>query len=616
MGCVAAAGKLLDCRPKDLAFFSDLATVRHPSEVSMAWTARLIVFLSLLMLVGCYDSRRSGGNSDDDDTGANDDDAGANDDDAGADDDDTVGPSDLDQDTISDLDEGIDDQDGDGTPNQQDTDSDGDGIRDAVEAGDDDPSTPPVDSDGDGTPDFLDLDSDNDGIPDEDEVGPDPTNPVDSDGDGYPDFQDEDSDNDGTPDGEEVAGGTDPNSDDSDGDGFSDLVETLAGTDPNDSSDYITGFYAELNPRTTTTLQVPFTPQIEQADVLFMLDTTGSMFATINNMKSSFSSVVSTVLIPDIAFGVATFDDYAVDPYGVPGTDLPFELIQQITTDTAAVQTALDSINLHDGGDQSESSMEALYQAATGAGHDLTCNGSYDADTDVRPFAASSGDAFGGSVSGANNSSTPGAGTLGGVGFRTGSVPIIAYATDTTMRDPDSGDPAPGSCLTPAGESDVVSALNTINAKLIGVDIPFLPILPFPIPGLLPSPRPQMEALATQTGSQADLTGNGIPDPLVFTGSGGSTVTNIIAGIAGLAGDGLFDLTLEVDDDPYDFVTSVSPSVVANAPIGVEVVFDLTLYPDVAPGSSDQVFVFDMSVIGDGITTLATWQLVILVRAG
>jgi len=33
-------------------------------------------------------------------------------------------------------------------------------------------------------------------------------------------------------------------------------------------------------------------------------------------------------------------------------------------------------------------------------------------------------------------------------------------------------------------------------------------------------------------------------------------------------------------------------------------------------GSSDQVFIFDMSVIGDGITTLATWQLVILVHAG
>jgi hypothetical protein len=580
-------------------------------EARMAWTARLIVLLSLLMLVGCYDSRRSGSGSGDDDTGSDDDDTGSDDDDTGSDDDDAVGPSDLDQDTISDLDEGTGDQDGDGTPNQQDTDSDGDGIRDAVEAGDDDPSTPPIDSDGDGTPDFLDLDSDNDGIPDEDEVGPDPTNPVDSDGDGFPDFQDEDSDNDGTPDGEEVAGGTDPNSDDSDGDGFSDLVETLAGTDPNDANDYITGFYAELNPRTTTTLQVPFTPQIEQADVLFMLDTTGSMILALNSMKSNFSTVVSTVAIPNIAFGVATFDDYADGTHGSPTSDLPYQLVQQITTDTAAVQTALNSISLHDGLDEPESSMEALYQAATGVGHDLTCNGSYDADTDVRPFIASAADPFSGSTSGSYSSSTPGGGTIGGVGFRPGSVPIIAYATDATMRDPDNGDTVPSSCPAAPGSSDVVSALNAISAKLIAVETPFISIPLFPS-----SVLSQMEDLATQTGSEADLNGDGNPDPLVFTGSGSSAVNNIISGIAGLAGDGLFDLTLEVDDDPYDFVTAISPSIVSNAPIGVEVVFDLTLYPDVAPGSSDQVFIFDMSVIGDGITTLATWQLVILVRAG
>jgi hypothetical protein len=580
----------------------------------MPWITRLTICLLLVGLTGCNDGRRGGGSSDDDDAGLDDDDTTSDDDD------DAAASSDLDQDTISDLDEGTDDTDGDGTPNQEDTDSDGDGISDAVEAGDDDPATPPVDSDGDGVPDFLDLDSDGDGIPDEDEVGDDPANPVDSDGDGQPDFQDEDSDNDGTPDGEEIEDGTDPNSDDSDGDGFTDLVETLAGTDPNDPNDYITGFYAELNPRTTTTIQVPFTPQIEQADVLFMLDTTCSMALALNSMKSNFSSVVSTVSIPNIAFGVAVFDDYADGTHGSPTAalgsrgDLPYELVQQITTDTAAVQTALNSVSLHDGLDEPESSMEALYQAATGVGHDLTCDGVFDATTDVPPFIADAADAFGGSVPGTYSASTPGGDSIGGVGFRAGSVPIIAYATDATMRDPENGDTAPASCPAPAGGSDVVSALNAIGAKLIGVETPFLP-LPFPLPGL-GGPVGQMQSLATQTGSEADLDGNGSPDPLVFSGSGSSTVTNIISGIAGLAGDGLFDLTLEVDDEPYDFVTDISPAVVLNAPIGVEVVFDLTLYPDVPIGSSDQVFIFDMSVIGDGITTLATWQLVILVKAG
>jgi hypothetical protein len=612
---------------------------------------RSIPLLALLILtMGCYGvlgpspNRRGDdddasaddddASDDDDDASADDDDASGDDDDASNDDDDVSDPDDYDGDTISNEDDGTGDADGDGIPNEQDTDSDGDGIPDEVEAGDHDPATPPQDSDGDGIPDFLDTDSDNDGIPDseegaddpdgdgipsyqdldsdgdglldEDEVGDDPENPVDSDGDGIPDFLDTDSDNDGIPDGEDL----DPANNDADGDGFSDLAETLAGTDPNDPNDFITGFYVELTPRASTTIQVPFTPEIEQADVLFVLDTTCSMALTLADMASNFSDVISTVSIPNIAWGVATFDDYADGTFGDPGTDLPFQLVQQITTDTAAVQSALDGVTLHNGNDAPESSMEALYQAATGVGHDLTCNG-YTALTDVPPFIAGSGDAFGGSATGTYDSSTAGGGTIGGVGFRTGSVPIIAYTTDNSMRDPDNGYPVPPSaCGSPAGESAVAAALNAIGAKLIAVEAAFFP---FPLPG---GPTSQMEDLAALTGSEADLDGDGNPDPLVFFGSGGATVANIIAGIGGLAGGGVFDLTLEVDDDPYDFVTNISPSVVLDAPVGVEVIFDLTLYPDVPVGSSDQVFIFDMSVIGDGITTLATWQLVILVTAG
>ena len=64
--------------------------------------------------------------------------------------------SDADGDTICDRHEGMGDLDGDGIPNHLDTDSDGDQRPDAIEAGDADPSTPPLDSDGDGVPDFLD----------------------------------------------------------------------------------------------------------------------------------------------------------------------------------------------------------------------------------------------------------------------------------------------------------------------------------------------------------------------------------------------------------------------------------------------------------------------------
>ena len=148
------------------------------------------------------------------------------------------------------------DSDGDGTPDYRDTDSDNDGIDDVVEGavdtdgdnipdyvdvgdtgdsdGDGIPDTVecPVypgctDTDGDGKPDYLDIDADNDGIGDAVEAGVDPTAPIDTDGDGTPDYQDTDSDEDGADD--NVEGLTD-----NDGDGIPDYVDaSSAGPAPN-----------------------------------------------------------------------------------------------------------------------------------------------------------------------------------------------------------------------------------------------------------------------------------------------------------------------------------------------------------------------------------------------
>src|SRR5687767_2711922 len=68
---------------------------------------------------------------------------------------------DSDADTIPDIVEGWQaerDTDGDGQRDWDDTDSDADGISDAIEAGDDDLLSAPVDSDGDGTHDYRDED--------------------------------------------------------------------------------------------------------------------------------------------------------------------------------------------------------------------------------------------------------------------------------------------------------------------------------------------------------------------------------------------------------------------------------------------------------------------------
>ncbi|MBN1874474.1 MAG: right-handed parallel beta-helix repeat-containing protein [Anaerolineae bacterium] len=113
---------------------------------------------------------------------------------------------DSDGDGILDATEGMGDTDGDGIPDWIDPadgsdttaggDSDGDGISDEEEAGDN--PKYPADTDGDGIPDYLDTDSDNDGISDAIEGS------GDTDGDGVPDYLDTDSDNDGIEDWEEA----------------------------------------------------------------------------------------------------------------------------------------------------------------------------------------------------------------------------------------------------------------------------------------------------------------------------------------------------------------------------------------------------------------------------
>ena len=533
--------------------------------------------------------------------------------------------TDSDDNGIPDAQEGFEDIDGDGIPNSADHDDDGDGIPDTTEVGnpgapndtdldgvpdyqDEDSDGDGVDDifegsgdpDGDGIPSFLDSDSDNDGIEDKDEIGPDPTNPVDSDGDGYYDFEDADSDNDGLRDDVELAMGTSHTNRDSDGDGFTDLAEDVAGTDPLDHGSLIEGFYVELAAREEHTIAVPFTPEILQADVLFVLDATCSMGGVLSTMASNFSQVVTGISIPDVNFGVAEFEDYA---YGDMGTsswgDKPFALKQQITSNLGNVQAQLSALSTKNGSDNPESSMEALYQAATGEGFDQDCNNSYNASTDVPPFISQSGDAFAGAVGGSNVPSTPGTGTLGGAGFRDGSVPILVYTTDNYMRDPGNGYLGPPSCSNPATSADVASAVNAIGGQLIGV-------------GTNSTPIPQMNALAYDTDSLVDMDGDGSPEPLVFEGTSSSTVTNVLAGIEAIAGGSEFDLKLDVNQAPYSFVSNIDPAWHNNVVVGTEVTFDLTIVPAVAPEPSDQVFLFPMQVLTDGGAVLADWDLVLV----
>jgi hypothetical protein len=526
--------------------------------------------------------------------------------------------TDADCDSILDTDEqGEDspDSDGDGEPDHTDTDSDGDGIGDVFEAGDDDPDTPPIDTDGDGIPDYLDTDSDGDGFLDSDESGVDTTTdePRDTDGDGIYDFADTDSDGDSLSDADEVGvHGTDPYDSDSDGDGFSDGGEIEAGTSPTDEESVIDGIYVEVPSRSTTTEDFEFETNIQMGDVAFLLDTTGSMSGTADAMGSEFGAIVSELspILPDAQYGFATYDDYAYSPYGSLGEDKPFILRQQITDDISAVQSKLSSIDMHFGADGPESSMEALYQGATGNGYDQSCSGMYDGTTDVLPFLATSGDPFGGTAGESFSATSPGGGEIGGFGFRNYALPILIYATDNELRDADAGYGTPGGCPLDAGQSDVVDAINSMGGYTIGIMTS----------SWSSTAITQMNSLASATGSTADTDGDGIADDLlVFTWTGSdaafrNTVTNAVADL--LDSINFSKVSLEVEGDEWGFVTHIDPPYYEDVDptAGIDVLdFTLHFMGTIPAMADDALYGFTLNVIADETVLLDTLDIIVVV---
>ena len=164
-------------------------------------------------------------------------------------------PTDTDKDGI--IDALDDDDDNDSLPtseeialgtNPRNADTDDDAISDADEINKDKLGTDP-----------LNADSDNDGISDGTEVGSNPSEPMDTDKDGIIDALDEDDDNDGVPTAIEAKTNSDPLSQDSDGDGISDGEEIGDNHEqPKDSDgDGIPDLIDAADPTDTKSAQTP-----------------------------------------------------------------------------------------------------------------------------------------------------------------------------------------------------------------------------------------------------------------------------------------------------------------------------------------------------------------------
>jgi hypothetical protein len=285
------------------------------------------------------------------------------------------------------------------------------------------------------------------------------------------------------------------------------------------------------------------------------------------------------------------------------------------------MQTVLSAIVTHNGADGQESSVEADYQAASGAGYDQDCDGNYDSSTDVYPFIASSSDPFGGGGGEFYDPSLADAGTRGGFGFREYSLPIIVHVCDTYFRDPESSSPylaaVPGGCPIDAGRSDFVAAFADLNAYFAGIDASGGG------PKSSYGPYNDMILSAQLTNSYADLDGDGdADDELVAVadqsamGYDTALTEFVVTAVDQLVQSIRFtSVELNIEGDEYGFVTDIDPDAYTDIDpnAGTELDFTLTFRGVVAATTEDQLYRLTLNVIGDGTTLLDSQDIIVLV---
>lgn len=574
---------------------------------------------------------------------------------------------DTDLDGIGDCVETSVDVDGDGVGNCEDDDSDGDGIPDIVEGGGDtdgdgradfldldsdddnilDQFEGTDDTDEDGVPNFRDLDSDADGWPDAAEYGHAPgadLPAVDRDGDREPDFLDLDSDGDGLADSEErgCPVSTDRTVWDTDDDGYNDLVEVAFGAnacDPDDDISALVDFYFELpyaGPMQDDVLE--FSTNVQHGDVVFNMDTTGSMGEEIVRLRNTLVGTIIPQLgsrLDNVAYGVTSFDDFPCDGFGSRG-DTPFILHQRVTLSRGDAADAVAGLSTQSGGDFPESGFEALYQIATGEGR-TGCS-----STRVPAF-----DVADGYVAGVAD------GWVGGVGFREGALPMVVQITDAPAHARGEDGYNHG-----AGREQTYEALGAIGARVIGVasgsDARYDTLdMARRTGAVVPSCAWDGECGANQCctgiGGDGRAAEAGDTCPLVFdiASNGSGLDTSIVAGIDALINFAPVDVSIVLRSDPETpevdttcFLKAVRPDssvsrdgACATTPTPTDFNRDGEMdgFSNVTPGTQllfqveaendtcvrgtrqPQVFLAYIDVVADGVSVLDTQLVTILV---
>jgi hypothetical protein len=121
------------------------------------------------------------------------------------------------------------------------------------------------------------------------------------------------------------------------------------GIDPSDVTETIADGESIDIVKTVSTPAIP-----PDADICFLADTTGSMGPALASVAAGIGGIMSDVLVesPNAQFCAAQYKDVGDSPV--------FQLDQALTTDTAAVQTAVSGWSASGGGDAAEDQLHAL----------------------------------------------------------------------------------------------------------------------------------------------------------------------------------------------------------------------------------------------------------------
>ncbi len=120
---------------------------------------------------------------------------------------------------------------------------------------------------------------------------------------------------------------------------------------------------------TYSDIHIPEQAAVQALDVVICIDTTGSMSYALDSVKNAAADIVAKIAgnTSDYRIAVVDYRDFPIAPYGAPGIDYPYHDDSRFTSNSAALQTAIQAITLGAGGDREESVYSALMHCIDGS---------------------------------------------------------------------------------------------------------------------------------------------------------------------------------------------------------------------------------------------------------